>query len=467
MTPHAAIYLRISDPHGDREDRYGLASQEAACREYAQRQQLPVAAVYTDAITGTTEQRQGFGELLARASEYTDLIVYSVDRLARHPRAGYALIETAGLAGLTIHTAIEGMIDLEDDAGAMNAGMRLVFADAERRRIRKRMIAGRIAKMKSGKTVHPLRAYGWKNDQVHDVEAAWVRWMYERALEVGVYSIVDELYEKGVLSPSGNPRWDPTIVHKILRDPAYRGEWLYGRPRAGRQPAMKTTMSAPCPRIVSDELWWGVQRALDHRQTGAGRRGTRTDVFPLQGRFHCAECGRAMVGHAVKNNNGRTYYTCGDIRHPKQQQRGCTHRVYYPAATIHTAILERLRDLANAEDLSAYLPQLTPQPRDFAPHLADVDKRLKRVKDAYEAGVDTLQEYREKKERLEAERQSILSAPIPLIPKVDPEAARHLIRQLLTGDLHSTAVRLGLRVKIAPGGEISLTLDPVITAIRG
>lgn len=462
MTSRAAIYLRISDPHGDRDDRWGLAAQEAECRAYAQRQQLPVAAIYTDTITGTTEHRQGFGELLAHASEYTDLIVYSVDRLARHPRAGYALIETASLAGLTIHTAIEGMIDLEDDAGAMNAGMRLVFADAERRRIRKRMIAGRIAKMKSGKTVHTLRAYGWKNDQVHDVEAAWVRWMYERALDVGAYSIVEELYEKGVLSPGGKERWDPTVIHKILRDPAYRGEWLYGRPRAGRPPVMKNTLSVPCPRIVSDELWWAVQRALDHRQTGAGRRGTRTDKFPLQGRFHCAECGRAMIGHNSRTNGGRLYYTCGDIRHPKQQQRGCKHRVYYPVQAIHDAIQERLQEIVSADDLTTYLPQMTPQPRDLSPHLADVDRRMKRVKDAYEAGVDTLAEYREKKERLEAERQSILNAPIPLIPKVDPEVARHLIQQTLSGDLRTTIVKLGLHATIAPGGEISLTLDPVI-----
>lgn len=460
MTTRAAIYLRISDPHGDRDDRYGLAAQETECLAYAERQRLEVAAIYTDTITGTTEQRRGFGELLAHAGDYTDLIVYSVDRLARHPRAGYALIETASLAGLTIHTAIEGMIDLDDDAGAMNAGIRLVFADAERRRIKKRMVAGRIAKMRAGKTVHPLRAYGWKNDQVHDVEAAWVRWIYERALEVGVYTIIEELAERGVPSPTGKPRWEPTVLHHILRDSAYRGEWLYGRPRIGRRTELQTVMSAPCPRIVSDELWWGAQRALDARKTGGGRRGTRTDKFPLQGRIICAECGRAMVGHCGKND--RLYYTCGDKRHPPQQRRGCANNRYYPAGEVHEAILDKLRALAGGLDLSSYLPAPAPQPRDPTPHLAEVDKRLKRVKEAYEAGVDSLQEYKEKKQRLDAERQSILNAPIPLVPKIEHDVARTLIQQAAQMELRDAVVKLGIRVQVALGGNISLSLDPVI-----
>lgn len=462
MTPRpTALYLRISDPRGDREDRYGLAAQEAACRAYAERQGLTVAAVYTDTITGTTEQRQGFGELLAHAAQYTDLVVYAVDRLARHPRAGYALIEMAGLAGLTIHTATEGVIDLDDDAGAMNTGMRLIFADAERRRIAKRLMGGKIAKMKSGKTAHRLRAYGWKDDAVHEVEAAWARWIYERALEVGVYTIVEDLAERGVPSPTGRPRWDATMLNQMLRDSAYRGEWVFGRVRRDRPTALKAPISAPCPAIVSEELWWGVQRALDARQTGAGRRGSRTDLFPLQGRITCAECGRSMVGHRPKRDGPRAYYVCGDGRHPLQQRRGCTHRTNYPTASIHDAVQDHLRALARAVDLTAYLPAAQPQARDLRPHLEAVDKRLARVKEAYEAGVDSLAEYREKKARLEGERQSILNAPIPLVPKITDAAARAAIEQAANLELRDAVVKLGLRVKVAPGGELGLVLDPV------
>ena len=45
MTSRAAVYLRISDPKGDTADRFGLAVQERACCEYAERTGLNVQRV--------------------------------------------------------------------------------------------------------------------------------------------------------------------------------------------------------------------------------------------------------------------------------------------------------------------------------------------------------------------------------------------------------------------------------------
>lgn len=466
MTRPAAVYLRTSDPNYARraakEDKYGLEAQEAACREYAARAGLRIDKVYTDAITGTSETRVGFGQLLADAHLYTDMVVYATDRLARHPRAGYALIETAHVAGLTIHTAIEGMVDLADDAGAMNTGMRLVFADAERRRIIARLNAGKLAKIRAGKTVTKLRKYGWKDDQVHPTESLWVAWIFNRALEVGVYTILSELHDQGVPTPSGREHWDSSTLNGILRDPAYRGEWMYGRPRIGRRIAtVPQVMSVPCQRIVSDELWYAVQRAMDERKKGQGRRNTRSELFPLQGRIVCAECGRAMVGH--RRDEKHAYYKCGDSRHPKSTQLGCGNPTYYPVAQIHAAVLGFLEVLAEqGSDLSSYLPNAAPAPRDVTPLLADIDARLRRVKDAYEAGVDGLGEYREKKAKLEAQRAAIVNAPIPLAPVIPEADARAVLTEVLTGDLAHVVARLGLRVKVGLGGALTVALDPVL-----
>ena len=457
-----ALYLRVSDPNSaNQADQHGLQVQEDACLAYARAAGLSVQATYTDRISGTVEQRVGFGQLLAEAGRYTDVVVYAMDRLARHPRAGYALIETAHLAGLTIHTAIEGMIELESDSGAMNTGIRLIFADAERRRIVQRMMGGKLAKIRSGKPLHTLRAYGWKQNQVEPTEAAWVQWMYQSALSMGVYSIVDELARLNVPSPRGDARWDPSRVIEILRDSAYRGEWVFGRVRRARATQLKAPISAPCPRIVSDELWYGVQRALDGRRTGQGRRSGRSGVFSLQGRINCAECGRAMVGHQSSNRPG-VYYTCGDKRHPAQKRRGCTHGRYYGAPELHAQVRAELTAMLDA-DLTPHLPAPEAQVRDNTAALAEIDVRMRRVKIAYEEGVDTLAEYREKKERLEAARQSILNAPLLLAPRIDPEQARAALRAALElEDLHDVATQLGLSVKVSAGGTFTLSLDPVI-----
>ena len=464
MTRPAALYLRVSDPNSaSQTDAHGLQVQEEACRSYARTACLEIVATYTDRISGTVEQRAGFGQLLADAGRYGDVIVYAVDRLARHPRAGYALIETAALAGLTIHTAIEGMIDLDSDAGALNTGMRLIFADSDRRRLTARMMGGKLAKIRAGKPLHVLKAYGWKNDAIEPTEAAWVQWMYQSALTVGVYSIVDELARLEVPSPRGDARWDPSRVVAILRDSAYRGEWVFGRVRRDRKTQLQAPISAPCPRIVSDELWYGVQRALDGRRTGQGRRSGRPALFPLQGRITCGNCGRAMVGHQASNRPGM-YYTCGDKRHPVQKRRGCTHGTYYPAAQLHAQVREMLAGLLSEDaDLTPYLPAPEPQVRDNTQALADIDARLRRVKVAYEEGIDTLQEYRERRANLEAARNAVLTAPLVLAPRIDPQEARRALRHALTlEDLHEAAAGLGLSVQVGLDGALSVMLDPVI-----
>ena len=461
MTRPAAIYLRVSSTSQTDEKSYGLEAQESACTGYAARHGLRVSQVYRDVVSGTVERRAELQRLISAAGQYEAVIVYSLDRLARTVPVAYGLAGAITDAGLELHSTAEGLISFDSQDDGLLFGISAVVSSSERSRIARRLMGGKLAKIRSGKPLHVLRAYGWKADAVQPTESAWVQWMYQQALGMGAYSIVDELARLGVPSPTGKPRWDPSGVVAILRDSAYRGEWVFGRVRRDRKTLLKAPISAPCPRIVSDELWYGVQRALDGRRTGQGRRSGRPDVFPLQGRITCAECGRAMVGHQSSNRPG-TSYTCGDKRHPAQTRRGCTSGRYHNAAELHGRIRAELAALLDM-DLTPHLPAPEPQVRDNAAALAEINVRMRRVQLAYEEGVDTLAEYREKKTALEASRHSVLNAPLLLAPRVDPQQARAtLLAALELSDLHEVAVRLGLGVRMASDGAFTLDLDPVI-----
>ena len=176
----------------------------------------------------------------------------------------------------------------------------------------------------------------------------------------------------------------------------------------------------------------------------------------------CGGCGRAMVGQQASNRPG-AYYTCGDKRHPPSTRRGLPHGTYCPAEATHVQVQGLLRQLLGTADLSAHLPAPEPRMRDDTAALAELDTRLRRVKLAYEEGVDSSKEYREKKGAFEATRHGILTAPLALDPKIDPQHARRLLQEALTlSNLHDTAVRLGLRVQIRLDGGLSVRLDPVI-----
>ncbi|WP_019585274.1 recombinase family protein [Deinococcus apachensis] len=467
MTRRTAVYLRISDPKGDTADRFGLAVQERTCREYAERNGLTVQRVYTDAITGVTETRQGFGQLLADAAAYTDVVIYAVDRLARHPRAGYALLETLQAAGLQVHTAIEGMLDLEDDAGALNFGVRIVMADAERRRIVRRLSEGKRSKVRAGKPLRPLNGYGYQRGEVYEPHAQWVRWIYTQALSLGTQEIREELRRLGVPSPGGAAGWDRDSIRKLLTNSVYRGEYVYGRDRVTRRP-LADAVSCPAPRIVSDETWYAVQRALQYRSTGAGRRGSRTDVYPLTGRLRCAQCGAAMVG-GKGSESKRTgveyrYYKCGDRALAVHTRKGCTHRSLYRTTELHEVVWEALQNLAREPGtLAQALTRPAPVTVDTTAAVRDLDNQLAKARNAYLRGIDSEDEYAETKAMLTAQRARLLALAEQGQPQgvADTEhVQRALTDALRQDDLHVAALRLGLLVRVEPGGGVRLTLDP-------
>lgn len=467
MTARAAVYLRISDPKGDTAERFGLATQERACREYAERTGLVVQKVYSDAITGTTEQRVGFGKLLADAGAYSDVVVYAVDRLARHPRAGYALLETLQAAGLQVHTAIEGMLDLQDDAGALNFGVRIVMADAERRRMVRRLSEGKRQKVRGGQPIRALNGFGFKDSQIDEAQAQWVRWIYQAAMEMGTHEIRMGLYRMGVASPMGKEYWDRDAIMKLLKNSTYRGEYVYGNDRSGRRP-LPDAVRCRVPQIVPDELWYAVQRAIQLRSRGAGKRGSRTDLWALTGRIRCAECGGAMVGMgAEKKKTGGAayyYYRCGDQHLSPHTRKHCAHRRNYRAADIHRAVREGLAALlTDNAALAGALVQPPPVKLDTSAAVRDLDGQLSKARNAYLRGIDTEDEYAASKALLTAQRSRLLTLAEQgeAHPVADIAAARrHLEATLQEPALHLTAARLGLKVHVAPGGELRLVLDP-------
>jgi len=175
MTRSAAVYLRVSSAGQAEDGAYGLAAQESACQGYAARAGLEVQQVYRDVITGTREQRQAFQQLLSDAGRYQSVIVSSLDRLARTVPIAYGLAGALAEAGLELHSTLEGPVSFEDDSNSLMFGISAVLFDAERRKITRRVMGGKLAKVRAGKPLNKLRAYGWKNDQVEPTEAAWVQ----------------------------------------------------------------------------------------------------------------------------------------------------------------------------------------------------------------------------------------------------------------------------------------------------
>ncbi|WP_407570692.1 recombinase family protein [Deinococcus altitudinis] len=467
MTSRAAIYLRVSTDSQDTPEAYGLAMQEEACRRYAERAGFTVDQVYRDVITGTAKTRGGFSALLGDLSHFDAVIIFAVDRLARTVQLGYALAQDIADAGVELHSALEGKLGLKDDNQALSFGLHVLISDSEKRRITRRLSEGKRQKVRGGQPIRPLNGYGFKDGEIYEPQAQFVRIMFQKTLEHGTYELRAQLHEMGALSPTGKPFWDRDALRKIIQNPTYRGEYVYGNDRSGRR-RQADAVTCRVPQIVPDELWYAAQRASAYRSTGAGRRGSRRDAWPLTGRLRCGECGGAMVGQ-LRRSPDKTrayyYYRCGDKALSPHTRKGCLHTKCYDGAVLHATVREALVELnRNEEALRSVIAQPAPVRMDTTAAVREVDQQLSKARNAYLRGIDTEDEYAESKAMLTAQRAKLLA----LAEKGEVQAvadlgqARTALREALAeSDLYQTAVRLGLMASVSIGGGVSLMLDPV------
>jgi len=439
--------------------------QEEACRRYADRAGFTVGQVYRDVITGTAKTRGGFSALLGDLQHFDAVIIFAVDRLARTVQLGYALAQDIADAGVELHSALEGKLGLKDDNQALSFGLHVLISDSEKRRITRRLSEGKKQKVRNGSPLKPLNGYGFKNGEIYEPEAQWIRHMYRKALEVGTHELSEDLHQLGVLSPTGKPYWDRDYLRKVLSNPTYRGEYVYGNDRSGRR-RLPDAVTCRVPQIIPDELWHAVQRAAEYRSTGAGRRGTRRDAWPLTGRIRCGECGGAMVGHLARRSGSVAYYyyKCGDRALSPHTKKGCTHFKNYRAAEMDQVVREALTALKQSDAaLQAAIAQPAPRPLDTSVSVRDIDQQLSKARNAYLRGIDSEDEYAETKVTLTAQRAKLIAlretgVVQPVINLVSAKAK--LAQALAETDMYETATQLGLMVHISATGAVKLTLDP-------
>lgn len=275
----AAAYLRVSSDHQANEDRFGYERQITEIIRYAERAGFELTREYRDAITGKSTTRRALSELQRDASRYEAVIISSVDRLGRHVSATDRVLAALIASGLEVHSAEFGLIDLEDDTSLVQFNIRSLVAHLERQKIVKRTQAARIAIAQAGGIPNGVKGLGFRTQKRKLViipdEAEVVRAVFEAsAAGESMSGIAARLTADGVPRWSSERPWRFTDVQRVLTNPLYRGEYVWGG------------ISIPVPAIVSPGLWSRAQ------PRGRGRR-PRTNLA-LLGHIRCGWCGHRL-----------------------------------------------------------------------------------------------------------------------------------------------------------------------------
>ena len=435
--PRPAIYGRVSSEQ--RAQEHTIASQVDALRRRVMEDGLELedsCCFLDEGHSGAVLIRPALERLRDRAAAglIDRLYVHSPDRLARKYAYQILLIEEFHRCGVEVIFLNHEIGDKPEEQLLLQVqGM---VAEYERAKILERSRRGKTHAARSGSvSVFSKAPYGYRyisKSEGHGVASFEIIPSEERVVislfqwyGVDNYSlsqICDRLSKEGISKRSGRPGWDPTAVWDILREPAYKGEALYGKSRVGEyRPRLRPAHGQPpCPRhprsivqtdaseqivipvpaIVTPELFDVVQEKLADNRSRRRRHepGVR---FLLQGLTVCSKCGYAYVGkmqNKLKDHDEARsygYYSCtGTDRFRWGGERICPNRPVRMErldATVWDDVSSLLSDPARIQEEYERQKNQAPaqEPRrlnEIAQEILKLRRGISRMLDLYQDG---------------------------------------------------------------------------------
>jgi len=453
MNKPAAIYARVSSDR--QKENHTIASQTAALIEYAQthRYTVPPEWVFQDeGYSGAILVRPGLEALrdLAAEGQIAAALIYSPDRLSRKYAYQVLLSEELSRCGVEL-------IFLKAPAGATPEDQLLVqfqgmIAEYERAQIAERCRRGKKHMAQQG-GVNVLwgAPYGYryvrKSDtsaafyEVIEAEAKVVRMVFEIYTQQGlsINAVARLLNERRIATRTGKGRWERSTVWGMLRNPAYRGIACYGktelRPRqrvtrplrqrkalpsrdsGGHERPRAEWIEVPVPALVSEEMFALAQEQLDKNKRHSPRRTVEPTL--LQGMLVCEQCGYALYRTSTQTTKQKlNYYRCiGSDGYRRLSGPVCANRpirqdyldhfvwneiirLLEDPGLIQTEIDRRREAVRNADPLRKREEELRREQ-------ARVEKSSERLVTAYQEGLVTLLQLRQRMPALQKQTQAV------------------------------------------------------------
>lgn len=432
-TVRAVILARISDESGKDAT---IESQVANCEKFIERMGWPKPTLgpYTEKKSGYRYvQRPALEEVerLVQRREVDVVVVNDWERLARTEERRYAALYHARRYGAEYRFATLGADGRLDDTpmAKMYTSVMQVFGEIERNKIIERTSRGRAHRAERGLPTGGRGGapYGFRPARDGDEYTVWaedgdeadvLRGLFRRVDEddqCGLQRLADELFARGVPSPTGGLRWARNALRHMLRNPLYCGrgrllrwrvEWhketdeetgetydVRGmrRREEDEEGAYLPLAEKAMPVLVEPDLFDRVQRKLDERREFAAKLAhaaspRRADATLLHGGLvRCAHCGNTMVrSWRAKGESQAAHYRCNkgktDPVHP--------HPVHaIPAPDVDDIVLGLLAEALTNPDKVVTLADAAE--RQYARATEDTERAAVRL-DAYRERLDDI-----------------------------------------------------------------------------
>ncbi len=441
----AAVYIRVST---DDQTELSPDSQLETVRAWAEKSGfvIPDRFVFADeGISGrSAAKRPRFNEMIAMAKSsdhpFDAILVWKFSRFARSQEESIVYKAMLKKVGVDVISVSEPVI--EGPFGSLIE--RIIEWMDEYYSIR---LSGEV---KRSMTLNAQRGvaqiappFGYKKNPAPgssfmipaETEAAVIREVYSDYLAgVPVWKIVDGLNARGVRTHRGGKIENRTVMY-WLQNPVYTGmvRWTpSGRTRRDFHNPDTITVPGDHEPIVSREDFDAVQKLV--AAASEAHRPKSRPSFELKdwasGVVRCASCGSTLVFQRPR------YFICNGYVRAR-----CKDRNSITVDALHTAILDALRTdkaatyplrykITRSDDTERELRVLRQQAEQY-------DRKFSRIREAYTAGVDSLDDYRRYKESLDAQQKELMEKIAELESRVDPAAAESALTESIRKTLET------------------------------
>lgn len=383
----AVAYCRFSS---DLQREESIDAQLAAIRAYAAQNNMTIVREYIDkAKSATTDQRPGFQRMIKDSAngEFQVIIVHKLDRFSRNKYDSAVYKRRLKQNKVGLHSVTEHLDGSPESVilESLLEGMAQYYSMNLAREVSK----GHLENAKKGKSTGGLAPFGFRHDPetkmlvLHETEAEGVRLVFDMVLNGHSYhDIIRALNERGFKTRGGR-QFGINSLYSLLRQEKYRGCYTYNKFAAkderGKRNGHKyksnddvLRVEGGCPRIISDEDFFAVQRKMDTRQQPKGNAVYR-EKYLLTGKIFCGLCGGAYVGSRRKRGDKTywVYYSCNQRNNSKGER--CKNKEI-SRDYIEGVILKSISETAFSDEI---IPRLTKEYNSFLQANKDGSKELK------------------------------------------------------------------------------------------
>lgn len=424
-----AIYIRVST---DRQEELSPDAQRRLLLEYAKNNNIDVPAEYIfqdNGISGRqAKKRPAFQNMIALAKSkdhpIDTIIVWKFSRFARNQEESIVYKSLLKKNDVDVVSISEPLVD--GPFGSLIERIIEWMDEYYSIRLSGEVMRGMTENAMRGnyQSDAPIgyRSPGGGNPPVIDPDTVQIPLMIKDLFLSGstTLQIARRLNDLGFQTKRGNP-WDARGVRYVLENPFYAGNSRWNYTERGRR--LKPADEVIYANGNWEPIWdmdtvQQIQQRLAMNMKKTKSRDVSTAKHWLSGLLICSSCGSTMAYGGAKDRRGFQCWKYG------KGQCGESH--FISVRQIETLVISYLEQITVSNDIfysmiTAIASDNDSRVSELERQLQKIDAKEKRIKAAYQNGIDSLDEYRANKAAIGNERRSIEEHIRELSPATDTQ----------------------------------------------